>query len=65
MAKPCTFADFPQIKGNASLGNINAKSGRKLVYEAVVNNVPFSDVNDIINVFDDEGIVSAILWRNY
>lgn len=64
-AKPGTFVDFPQIKGQAFGGYINAKSGRTLVYEVVVNNVPFSDVNDIINVFDDEGIISAILWRNY
>jgi D-alanyl-D-alanine carboxypeptidase len=41
------------------------KSGHTLVYEVVVNDVPFTAIEDIIKVFDDEGIISAILWRDY
>lgn len=52
------------IKGQAFAGYVNAKSGRKLVYELVVNNVPFREFSDILRVFQDEGTISAILWRD-
>jgi D-alanyl-D-alanine carboxypeptidase len=64
-AKPGTLVDAPTIKGQAFAGYIHTKSGRTLVYEVVVNNVPFTDVNGILNVFNDQGIIAAILWRDY
>jgi D-alanyl-D-alanine carboxypeptidase len=69
-AKPGTFVGLTpkgehQIRGQAFGGYIHAKSGHTLVYEVVVNNVPFTAIDDIIKVFDDEGIISAILWRDY
>jgi len=63
-AKTGTFIDGPLIKGQAFAGYINAKSGRKLAYQLVVNNVPFKSINDVIQVFQDEGTISAILWRD-
>lgn len=45
-----------QIRGQAFGGYIHAKSGHTLVYEVVVNNVPFTAIDDIIKVFDDDGI---------
>jgi len=53
------------LKGQAFAGYITAKSGRKLTYEVVVNNVPITKIDDIVNVFQDEGTISAILWRDY
>jgi D-alanyl-D-alanine carboxypeptidase len=54
----------PLIKGQAFAGYIDAKSGRKLAYELVVNNVPFTAIEDVIKIFQDEGTISAILWRD-
>lgn len=52
------------LKGQAFGGYITAKSGRRLVYELVVNNVALDDLNAVIQVFQDEGTISAILWRD-
>jgi D-alanyl-D-alanine carboxypeptidase/D-alanyl-D-alanine-endopeptidase (penicillin-binding protein 4) len=53
------------LKGQALGGYITTKSGKHLTFELVVNNVPITGIPDIINVFEDEGLVSAILWRDY
>ena len=53
------------LKAQALGGYIKAKSGRQLVYELVVNNVAITGLNDVIRVFQDEGRISAILWRDY
>jgi D-alanyl-D-alanine carboxypeptidase len=63
-AKPGTFIEGSLIRGQAFAGYINAKSGRKLAYELVVNNVPFNNISDVIGIFEDEGTISAILWRD-
>ena len=52
------------VQGQAFGGYITARSGKKLVYEVVVNNVIVSDLNGLLQVFQDEGTVSAILWRD-
>jgi D-alanyl-D-alanine carboxypeptidase len=52
------------IRGQAFGDYINAKSGRKLAYQLVVNNVPFTGIEDVIQIFQDEGAISAILWRD-
>ena len=55
------------LKAQAFGGYIKTKSGRRLAYQLVVNNVPFTTtnpINDIIQVFQDEGTISAILWRD-
>jgi D-alanyl-D-alanine carboxypeptidase len=52
------------VNGQAFGGYITARSGRNFVYELVVNNVEVSDLNGVIEIFQDEGMVSAILWRD-
>ena len=67
-AKTGTYATGDQagitIKGQAFAGYIDTKSGKKLVYQLVVNNVPITNIPDILNIFQDEGTISAILWRD-
>lgn len=55
----------PVLKGQAFAGYITTKSGRHLTYEVVVNNVAISGVPDVVHVFQDEGTISAMLWRDY
>jgi D-alanyl-D-alanine carboxypeptidase len=44
---------------------LTTRHERKLAYQLVVNGVPVSDIEDVIKVFQDEGIISAILWRYF
>jgi D-alanyl-D-alanine carboxypeptidase len=53
------------LKGQAFGGYIDTKSGRHLTYELVVNNVPISQIDDVVAVFEDEGTISAMLWRDF
>jgi len=53
------------LKGQALAGYITTKSGRHLTFEVVVNNVPISSIDDITKVFQDEGTIAAMLWRDY
>jgi D-alanyl-D-alanine carboxypeptidase len=68
-AKPGTFAEGSssglQIKGQAFGGYIDAKSGRRLIYQLVVNEVPVNDLNGLLQIFQDQGTISAMLWRDY
>ena len=52
------------LKGQAFGGYIATKSGRRLAYQLVVNNVNVTSLSDVIQVFQDEGRISAILWRD-
>ena len=67
-AKPGSFigdtAEGATIRGQAFAGYIQAKSGRQLVYQLVVNNVPFRELNDLLQIFQDQGTISAMLWRD-
>jgi D-alanyl-D-alanine carboxypeptidase len=56
--------DALELKGQAFAGYVKTKGGRRLAYQLVVNGVPVSDINDVIKVFQDEGTISAILWRD-
>jgi D-alanyl-D-alanine carboxypeptidase len=51
--------------GQAFAGYITTKGGRHLVYEVVVNNLPITALSQVVQVFQDEGTASAILWRDY
>ena len=53
------------LDGQAFGGYIDAKSGRRLVYQLVVNNVPITEFDQVLGIFQDEGIISAILWRDF
>jgi D-alanyl-D-alanine carboxypeptidase len=52
------------LKGQALGGYITSRSGRRLIYQVVVNDVAVIGVNDILQVFQDEGRISALLWRD-
>lgn len=51
------------LKGQALAGYIDAKSGRRLAFALTVNNVPVSSIDDVVGVFQDEGIIAAIVWK--
>ncbi len=67
-AKTGTFVEGNEkglvLKGQAFGGYITTKRGRKLVYELVVNNVAISSLDDVLRTFQDEGRISAMLWRD-
>jgi D-alanyl-D-alanine carboxypeptidase len=63
-AKTGTYALPGTIRGQAFGGYIHSRSGKHLVYQLVVNNVPFRDINDLLQIFQDEGTISAMLWRD-
>jgi D-alanyl-D-alanine carboxypeptidase len=52
------------LKGQAFGGYINTKGGKQLVYQLVVNNVVITSLDDVLRTFQDEGRISAILWRD-
>jgi D-alanyl-D-alanine carboxypeptidase len=52
------------LKGQAFGGYITTRSGKRLVYQLAVNNVVVSSLNDVIRVFQDQGRISAMLWRD-
>jgi D-alanyl-D-alanine carboxypeptidase len=54
----------PLIRSQGFGGYIKAKSGRMLVYDLVINDAPFNGISSVIDVFQDEGLISAILWRD-
>ncbi len=68
-AKTGTFAGAENgslvVKAQAFAGYIDARSGRRLTYIVVVNEVPVNEVLDVIEIFQDEGTISAVLWREY
>ena len=52
------------IKGQAFGGYIDTKGGQRLIYQLVVNNVPITQLMDLLQIFQDQGTISAILWRD-
>lgn len=58
-----------QLKAQAFGGYLTSRSGKKLVYQLVVNSVsianPEDPVLEIVGVFQDEGRISAMLWRDF
>jgi D-alanyl-D-alanine carboxypeptidase len=52
------------LKGQAFGGYITTKGGTQLVYELVVNNVAITSLDDVLQTFQDEGRISAMLWRD-
>jgi D-alanyl-D-alanine carboxypeptidase len=52
------------LRAQTFAGYIDTKSGRHLAYALFVNDVsPVTGINDVIQVFQDEGTISAIIWR--
>lgn len=68
-AKTGTFATGSEngilLDGQSFGGYIDARSGRRLMYALRVDNTPLgADVQNIIKVFQDQGTISAIIWRD-
>ena len=52
------------LRAQALAGYIDAQSGRQLAFALIVNDVgAISGVEQILPVFQDEGAISAILWK--
>ena len=69
-AKTGTFVggtdQAPSLRAQALGGYIATRSGRRLAFQLVVNDVGvFSDFDIVLQVFQDEGTIAAILWRDY
>lgn len=54
-----------ELKAQAIGGYITTKRGHRLTFQLVVNHVPMSGIADLIKVFQDEGTIAAMLWRDY
>jgi PBP4 family serine-type D-alanyl-D-alanine carboxypeptidase len=65
LAGPASSGSGIVLFGQAFAGYITTKGGRHLVYEVVVNNLPITALSQVVQVFQDEGTASAILWRDY
>lgn len=53
------------LRGQALGGYVDARSGRRLVFQLVVNDVAVSSLDDVLEVFQDQGTIAAALWRDY
>ena len=52
------------LRAQTLAGYINAKSGRRLSFALFVNDVsPVSGLEDVLQVFQDEGTIAATIWR--
>jgi D-alanyl-D-alanine carboxypeptidase len=53
------------LDGQALGGYIDTKSGKRLIFHLVVNNVPLGfDIINVTQVFQDQGTITAIIWRD-
>lgn len=53
------------LKGQALGGYIDTKSGKRLMFHLAVNNVPLGfDITNVQQVFQDQGTITAIIWRD-
>lgn len=54
----------PVLAAQALAGYVTARSGRRLAFEVVVNDVaPIGSLDDILQVFQDQGTIAATLWK--
>jgi len=53
------------LDGQALGGYVDTKSGKRLMFSLVVNNVPLGfEITNIQEVFQDQGTITAIIWRD-
>lgn len=65
-AKTGTTMEPGVLKAQVFAGYLDAKSGDRLAYVVYVNNVaPVASIADVIGVFVDEGVISALLQGRY
>ena len=43
-------------------GYIHTKDGRLLAFSLIVNNVPLTDINQVLGVNNDLGEITALIW---
>ena len=53
------------VKGQGCDGYVKTRGGRTLAYHLTVNGVPISTIEDLTQIFQDQGTISALLWRDY
>ena len=65
-AKTGTTMEPATLRAQVFAGYLDAESGRRLAYVVYVNNVsPIGSIGQVIGVFTDEGIISAVLHGLY
>lgn len=65
-AKTGTTMEPGTLRAQVFAGYLDARSGRRLAYVAYVNNVsPIDSIAQVIDVFTDEGVISALLYERY
>lgn len=65
-AKTGTTMEPGVLKAQVFAGYMDAISGRRLAYVVYVNNVkPIESIGDVIGVFADEGVISALIFGRY
>lgn len=53
------------LNGQALGGYITTKSGKTLMFHLAVNNIPLGlDITSVQQVFQDQGAITAIIWRD-
>ena len=53
------------LNGQALGGYITTKSGKTLLFHLAVNNIPLGlDITSVQEVFQDQGTITAIIWRD-
>jgi D-alanyl-D-alanine carboxypeptidase/D-alanyl-D-alanine-endopeptidase (penicillin-binding protein 4) len=63
-AKTGTFLAHGVLKAQVLAGYIDAHSGRRLVYALYVNNAgQVAGISDVIGVFQDEGLISTLIYQ--
>lgn len=68
-AKTGTYAAGNEIgivlKGRSMAGYIDAKSGRRLMYSLIVENTQLGpNIESMLEVFQDQGTITALIWRD-
>jgi D-alanyl-D-alanine carboxypeptidase len=53
------------LKGQALAGYVNTKGGKRLAFSLVVNNVPISNIDGVVQAFQDQASIAAMLWRDF
>jgi D-alanyl-D-alanine carboxypeptidase/D-alanyl-D-alanine-endopeptidase (penicillin-binding protein 4) len=54
------------LKGQALAGYVRTKSGKLLAFSLVINHVPVHNIDqDVLQVFQDQSGIAAMLWRDF
>lgn len=53
------------LNAQSLAGYVNTRSGKHLIFQVVVNDVPISSLNDVVQAFQDQATIAATLWRDY